>query len=160
MAGAIPAANGEARKASPRMPARDPNRATVRISGADCTILSSDLFKASAGLGLAAGPTADVMAVALVRRDGRPEPLFSLDEAKAVAQWRSIARDAGLTLMLGEGEVYGPVRPQLGPVLLGEVRIRRRHGLLKGRRPRFLTRRKTGALPLRPVIHQAHEVGG
>ena len=35
---------------------------------------------------------------------------------------------------------------------LGPVRIRRRHGLLNGRRPRFLTRRKTGRLAELPVI--------
>jgi len=42
--------------------------------------------------------------------------------------------------------------PQLGRVALGAVRIRRRHGLLNGRRPRFLTRRKTGRLAELPVI--------
>ena len=36
-----------------------------------------------------------------------------------------------------------PARPDL---------LRRRHGLLNGRRPRFLTRRKTGRLAELPVI--------
>jgi hypothetical protein len=43
-------------------------------------------------------------------------------------------------------------------VQLGQIRIRRRHGVLNGRRPRFLTRRKTGRLPVRPAVHREREI--
>jgi hypothetical protein len=55
-------------------------------------------------------------------------------------------------LLEGADGVVTEPYPQLGRVALGAVRIRRRHGLLNGRRPRFLTRRKTGRLPELPVI--------
>ena len=50
--------------------------------------------------------------------------------------------------------------PQLGRVLLGPTRRRRRHGLLCHRRPRFLTRRKAARFPLRPQVHREPELAG
>jgi hypothetical protein len=80
-------------------------------------------------------------------------------EEEAVAEWRSLAAASGLTLkiQLTNGSVMTPY-PQIGRVQVGPVRIRRRHGLLNHRRPRFLTRRKTGRFPARPQVHREVEM--
>ncbi len=79
--------------------------------------------------------------------------LGSFDEDDVVAVWRDIAARAGLVRMIvREDGALAPVTQQIGRVLLGRVRIRRRHAGLGNRRPRFLVRRKTGRLPARPQI--------
>ncbi|SDM24437.1 hypothetical protein SAMN05216360_101311 [Methylobacterium phyllostachyos] len=81
--------------------------------------------------------------------------LGSFDEDDVVAIWRDIALRAGLVRMIvREDGVLMPVTEQIGRLILGRVRIRRRHAGLGGRRPRFLARRKTGRLPARPQIHR------
>ena len=76
-------------------------------------------------------------------------------EDEVVALWRDVADKSGLARMIvKEDGGLAPVSRQLGPVALGLTRTRRRHGLLSGRRPRFLVRRKTGSLPVRPLIHR------
>ncbi len=83
----------------------------------------------------------------------------SYGEDDVVAEWRSLGAATGLELkiQLPNGSIMTPY-PQLGRVLLGASRQRRRHGLLANRRPRFLTRRKVGRFALRPVIHQEDEM--
>ena len=95
----------------------------------------------------------DRFELALTAGDGRSIVVASADEADAVALWRDFGRASGLPLLLetADGAVSEPF-PQIGRVALGPVRIRRRHGLLNGRRPRFLTRRKTGRLAELPVV--------
>ena len=98
----------------------------------------------------------------LVLLDPGNAPLLVLGpyhEEDAVAEWRRLAAASGLTLkiQLSNGTVMTPY-PQLGRVLLGPTRRRRRHGLLSRRRPRFLTRRKTARFPLRPQVHREHEL--
>ena len=80
-------------------------------------------------------------------------------EDVVVAVWRALGAASGLPLMIEpvNGRVR-PLYPQVGPLLLGPVRIRRRHGLLNGRRPRFLVRRKTARLPPRPLVHREREM--
>jgi hypothetical protein len=79
--------------------------------------------------------------------------LGSFDEDDVVAVWRDIAGRAGLVRMIvREDGVLVPVSQQIGRLILGQVRIRRRHAGLGARRPRFLARRKTGRLPARPQI--------
>ena len=80
-------------------------------------------------------------------------------EEDVVAEWRRLAASSGLSakIQLPNGSVLSPY-PQLGRVLLGPTRQRRRHGLLARRRPRFLTRRKTARFPLRPVVHREEEL--
>lgn len=79
--------------------------------------------------------------------------LGSFHEDDVVAVWRDIAARAGLVRMIvREDGVLAPVTQQIGRVMLGRVRIRRRHAGLGSRRPRFLVRRKTGRLPARPQI--------
>lgn len=95
----------------------------------------------------------DRFQLALTAGDGRSIVVAVLDEDEAIAAWRDVGRSSGLPLLLEtpDGAVSEPY-PQIGRLALGPVRIRRRHALLGGRRPRFLTRRKTGRLPERPVI--------
>lgn len=76
-------------------------------------------------------------------------------EDEVVALWRDVAAKSGLPRMIvKEDGGLAAVSRQLGPVALGLTRTRRRHGVMSGRRPRFLVRRKTGALPVRPLIHR------
>jgi len=91
--------------------------------------------------------------LALTAGDGRSITVAVIDQDNAVALWRDCGRTSGLPLLLetADGVISEPY-PQLGRLALGPVRIRRRHGLLNGRRPRFLMRRKTGRLHDRPVI--------
>ena len=99
--------------------------------------------------------------LALTAGDGRSVTIAVLDEDEAVATWRSFGRSSGLPLLLetSDGVVTEPF-PQLGRVALGPVRIRRRYALLAGRRPRFLTRRKTGCFAERPVVIQGEILSG
>jgi hypothetical protein len=87
--------------------------------------------------------------------------LGSYTEEEAIAAWRRLGLAAGLPLAIegADGTVEIPY-PQLGRVRLGVTRQRRRHGLLSGRRPRFLTRRKTGRFPQRPRVHREREMVG
>jgi hypothetical protein len=100
----------------------------------------------------------------LVLLDAANTPLLVLGpygEEDVVAEWRKLAVTSGLVLkiQLPNGAVLTPY-PQIGRVLLGATRQRRRHGLLAHRRPRFLTRRKTGRFPLRPQVHREVELAG
>ncbi len=100
--------------------------------------------------------------VALV--DGSGGTLMVLgrfEEDEVVAVWRELAATTGFPLLTQseDGALQRPF-PQVGRVRLGRIRIRRRHGLLNGRRPRFLVRRKTTRLPRRPTVHREHEIVG
>ena len=135
------------------MPARPVAPAIERVG-------SVRILRGSAGwrgvaLRLAHRPAGDEerFELALTAGDGRSIVVASADADDAVALWRDFGRTSGLPLLLetAEGVVSEPY-PQLGRLALGAVRIRRRHGFLNGRRPRFLTRRKTGRLAELPVI--------
>jgi hypothetical protein len=80
-------------------------------------------------------------------------------EEDAVAEWRALGRSTGLALkiQLSNGSV-ATVYPQIGRILLGPTRQRRRHGLLAHRRPRFLTRRKPARFPARPRVYREREI--
>lgn len=94
----------------------------------------------------------------LILVDAEGEALSRLGpfaEEDVVAIWRDLAAKTGLPRMIvREDGVLSLVSQQLGRVALGTTRQRRRHGLLSDRRPRFLVRRKTGRLPVRPQIHR------
>ena len=85
--------------------------------------------------------------------------LGTFSDEDVVAAWRRAGTASGLPLLIGRQDgSFATVSPQIGRVQLGQIRIRRRHGLLNGRRPRFLTRRKTGRLPVRPAVHREREI--
>jgi hypothetical protein len=94
--------------------------------------------------------------------DAYGETLLSLgmfSDEDVVAAWRRAGAASGLPLLVERADGgFATVFPQIGRVQLGQICIRRRHGLLNGRRPRFLTRRKTGRLPVRPAVHREHEI--
>ncbi len=91
--------------------------------------------------------------LALTAGDGRSITIAIADAEEAVALWRCSGRASGLSLLLEtpEGGVTEPY-PQIGRLMLGPVRIRRRYSLLKDRRPRFLTRRKPGRVGERAAV--------
>jgi hypothetical protein len=107
------------------------------------------------------GPS-ETFEIAILDGDGATLLRLGPYEAEdVVAEWRAIGATSGLPLVLErpDGSREMPY-PQIGRLQLGAIRIRRRHGLLNGRRPRFLVRRKTGRLPLRPSIHREREITG
>jgi hypothetical protein len=104
----------------------------------------------------------DSFRIAVADREGRVLlDLGTFDDEDAVAIWRSLAASSGLPLMMVglDGQVHQPV-PQIGRIQLGAVRIRRGKGVLSGRRPRFLVRRKTARLPRRPLVYREREIAG
>jgi hypothetical protein len=133
--------------------------------GAPIVGVASPLIGASgrrpAGVALRLGSSGDdVFEIALVDEvGGTLMRIGEFETDEVVAAWRGFGGASGYPLVTqGEdGELQYPY-PQLGRVRLGRIRIRRRHGLLNGRRPRFLTRRKTGRLARRPVVHHGREI--
>lgn len=105
------------------------------------------------GLRLRGGePSAGLFEVFLTAGDGRDLVIAVTDEEEAVAAWRGAGRSTNLPMLLQtmEGELIAPY-PQIGAVALGQHHYRRQHSFLRGRRPRFLTRRKPGSAPVAPM---------
>ena len=125
--------------------------------------------------GFALMPARGVALALAEETDSAGEPLFDLliidagdeiacrlgqyREEEVVAVWRRLGQTTGLPLMLKneDGSLVEPY-PQMGAVALGHLRLRRRHGLLRNRRPRFLTRRKTGQARQGAPIHRGREL--
>ncbi|MCB5175426.1 MULTISPECIES: DUF6101 family protein [Microvirga] len=80
-------------------------------------------------------------------------------EEDVVAEWRALGAAAGLplTVRFSNGSVMALCR-QVGRLQVGPLWPRSRHKLLTSRRPRFLTRRKTGCFPQRPRIFREAEI--
>lgn len=158
-AGRVPAFPGSAHNQSgqPSQPAQAPQQSEgPRIERVGpVRILRGGKGWRGIALRLAGGAIADDerFQLALTAGDGRSVTVAVLDQDDAIAVWRDAGRVSGLPLLLetSDGAITEPY-PQVGRVALGAIRIRRRHALLAGRRPRFLTRRKTGRLPERPVV--------
>ena len=158
-AGRVPAFPGSAHNQSgqPSQPAQAPQQQNgPRIERVGpVRILRGGAGWRGVALRMAGGAIADDdrFQLALTAGDGRSVVVAVLDQDDAIAVWRDAGRTSGLPLLLetSDGAITEPY-PQFGRVALGAVRIRRRHALLAGRRPRFLTRRKTGRLPERPVV--------
>lgn len=97
----------------------------------------------------------------LVNGEGHVALRFEADDEDAVALWRGLGAATGAPLMLqGEDGRLETPYPQVGRLALGPSRVRRRHGLLNGRRPRFLVRRKPARLPNRPQVFREPEIVG
>lgn len=158
-AGCAPAFPGAAHNQSgqPSQPAKAPLRQDgPRIERVGpVRILRGGAGWRGVALRLAGGAIADDdrFQLALTAGDGRSVVVAVLDQDDAIAVWRDAGRTSGLPLLLetSDGAITEPY-PQVGRVALGAIRIRRRHALLAGRRPRFLTRRKTGRLAERPIV--------
>ncbi len=102
----------------------------------------------------------DLMELSLVTSDGRSVTIATVDGEDAVAVWRSASAETGLAMMVETADGLQAPFPQLGRLALGPIRIRRAHGILNGRRPRFLKRRKTARLPDRPVMVRGSVLSG
>jgi hypothetical protein len=76
------------------------------------------------------------------------------DDENVIAEWRLWGTTLGLPLLMEglDGRTVA-AETRLGEVDVARPRPRRRHSYLSGRRPRFLTRRRTGKLPLVPFVH-------
>lgn len=129
-----------------------PKPAIERIAGT--RILRGSEGWRGIALRLANGSTSETcFELALTAGDGRSISIAVIDEEDAVALWRDCGKASKMPLLLetGDGALSEPY-PMLGPLQLGAIRIRRRHALLAGRRPRFLARRKTTRLADNPVV--------
>jgi hypothetical protein len=102
----------------------------------------------------------DLMELSLVTGDGRSVTIATVDGEDAVAVWRSASASTGLAMMVETADGLQAPFPQIGRLALGPIRIRRAHGILNGRRPRFLKRRKTSRLPDRPVMVRGAVLSG
>jgi hypothetical protein len=116
----------------------------------------------AAGLALRLDPGGrdDMLEIAVMDEEGSALlRLGPFAEEDVIAVWRALGATSGLPLVIQHesGRLETPY-PQVGRVHLGPIRIRRRHGLLNGRRPRFLVRRKTTRLPQRPLVHREPEM--
>ncbi|KAA2236607.1 DUF6101 family protein [Salinarimonas soli] len=111
----------------------------------------------AAGLALRLAPKtgeAEAFEIAIIDERGAvAQALGPYEDDDVVAVWRALADASGLPLLVQtpDGALSNPY-PQIGPLKLGATRMRRRHGLLAHRRPRFLAHRKTAALPVRPLV--------
>lgn len=123
-------------------------------------VLDANWFGAFDGIAIRPAKTEHLVDIVLIERHaGRCVALGRFDDSEVVALWRSLSASLGLPLVLErpDGTLDTPYQ-QLGPIRLGAVRIRKLHGLLNGRRPRFLVRRKAARLPDRPTIHREREI--
>ena len=103
----------------------------------------------------------DIYEVAIVfGADQAETPVhLSADDDTVIARWRRYARDLGLKLIIeAQDGTQAACYEQIGAVRLGEVHSRRRIAAMLKHRPRFLTRRRTGKLPARPVIRSEREI--
>jgi Family of unknown function (DUF6101) len=67
------------------------------------------------------------------------------DPNEVAEDWQAWARALDLPLLvIGQDGSVGEPLAQIGGVIIGAPKPRRRHSYFAGRRPRFLTRRKTG----------------
>jgi len=147
---------------SPAVPQAEDGRASPREASCLGGLVGHPAGRVATSVAMRLDAASDLFHVALL--DERNEALICLGafpEEDIVAEWRALAARSGLALkiQLPNGAVMAPY-PQLGRVLLGQTRQRRRCGLLNHRRPRFLTRRKTARFPLRPQVHREAELGG
>jgi hypothetical protein len=133
----------------------------IKISAnAGVVMFSQRDFATMSGLAVTIQATDDAepetFALNLIASDGSVAASLGRVEAQdVIAIWRGFTQASGVPGLLidSDGVICRPYS-QLGRLMLGAIRIRRRHGFLAGRRPRFLVRRKTARLPDSPIIHR------
>ena len=83
------------------------------------------------------------------------------DLAEVVADWKAWARVLGLPMLIVEVDgSWREIETRIGQVVVGRARPRRARSVMNGRRPRFLTRRKTGRPSAEPVVMAKNELFG
>jgi hypothetical protein len=126
-------------------------------------VIDSSHFKYLQGVAIQAHALEDgrlKLSLGLVDWMGQVLTCAIIDNDDIVAAWRSFARASSLSLMIvDEHGLAHRFEEKIGTLILGEttpdVRQRRGVSTLKGRRSRFMRRRKTGALPERPTVHRS-----
>ncbi|NNM72967.1 DUF6101 family protein [Enterovirga aerilata] len=153
--------DGRAGERSSRGSGPGPRR-TVCEGGSRATIIFGDTRNRLAGAVLDLTRSETDLRIVLV--DGEGEAVISFGpfpEEEVIAIWRSIATKAGLAPMMRAWNGYTePLACQLGRLRLGRVQDGRRLAVLQGRRPRFLTRRKSARLPALPLVFREREIAG
>ena len=132
---------------------------TVRMRGGGVAIIGSS-WGGETATALALTPDGARFAINVL--DRIDAPILSLgpfDEDEVVAIWRSLSARSGLPLAVSQssGQIEWPF-PQLGRLRIGAVQRRRRTPSLSGRRPRFLVRRKSARLSVRPLVYRECEM--
>ena len=110
-----------------------------------------------------AGDGDGIAVVELMHRDPQLSlPLtMASDLAEVVADWKAWARVLGLPMLIVEVDgSWREIETRIGQVVVGRARPRRARSVMNGRRPRFLTRRKTGRMPAEPVVMAKNELFG
>lgn len=80
-------------------------------------------------------------------------------EEDVIAIWRGLGNASGLPLAIeAPGGTPETPCPQIGRIRLGRLHDRRHLVILGGRRPRFLTRRKSARWSGRPIVHREREI--
>ena len=130
--------------------------------GAPASVIGGGIGARAAGLVLRLSPGGADASAEIAVVDAEGETLLRLGpfgDEDVIAVWRALGATSGLPLMIAdESGRLQQLYPQVGRLHLGPIRIRRRHGLLNGRRPRFLVRRKTTRLPQRPLVFREREM--
>lgn len=152
---ASPCENGPGESVTAHLTASElPGASIVAPGGAEAASLALRVAPVDAG---------EMFEIAILDRDRRTLIHFGpFPEEDVVATWRGMGASSGLELVIqrGDGTVERPYE-QIGRVQLGHIRVRRRHGSAGRRRPRFLVRRKTGRLPVRPAVYRGErEIAG
>jgi hypothetical protein len=128
------------------------------VQAADPTLKPADLRLRSVG-GEGAN---EIFRIMLATEDGREIlDLGPFGDDDAIAIWRSLGASTGLPMVIvgRDGRLYRPY-DQIGRLMLGPARQRRRFAPLSRRRPRFLIRRKSARMPRRPLVYREPELAG
>ncbi len=98
--------------------------------------------------------------ILLEGRNGRTLLTFGpFAEEDVIALWRELGEASGLPLAIEPpGDAPETSCPDIGRMKLGRLHDRRHLVVLTGRRPRFLTRRKSARWSGRPIIHREREI--
>jgi hypothetical protein len=101
------------------------------------------------------------LSLTLVHEDRELDVLLfeAVDDDDITAEWQYWAQRFGLPLLVvGHDGVMTEPFSRLGALFTGKPSPRRLPASLANRRPRFLTRRRTGKLPAEPRIHREREI--
>lgn len=102
-------------------------------------------------------PEADRVEVVLAHRDRALDVPLATEpfDGDGLAEWRSWGRSLNLPLLIEELDgLRRTTTETLGALAIGRPRARRRYALLKGRRTRFQTKRRTGKLTAETPVHR------
>lgn len=133
---------------------------TVLEGGFGATIFFGDTRSELGGAVLDLTRGTSDLRIVLVDREGEAVmTLGPFPEEDVIAIWRSIVAHASVTPMMRAWNGYTePLACQLGKLRLGRSQDRKRLVVLARRRPRFLTRRKSARLPVRPLVFREREI--